>query len=289
LIGRTQFGLRSLMAVVAGFAVLIAAYVYMESVGVAFFVLTGCLLLTFYPRTNASLVWCSAMWLCRGVLCFALLMVCAGIIEDGVNFRRERGWCRHNLKRIGIALQHYHQEFGSLPPAYIADESGKPMHSWRVLLLPYLEHRDLYNQYRFDEPWNGPNNGKLASQPNWPDVYICSSDYARAKPPGQTSYLAVVGPGTAWPGAEPIRTADITNDPTSTIVVVEVADSGIHWMEPKDLELNTMSFEIDDHSSVGIRSHHRRGANVLFIDGSVRFLPRSFSGDLRTMLRIDRN
>src|SRR5262245_15742705 len=69
--------------------------------------------------------------------------------------------CSNHLKQIGLALQNYHDTFGSFPPAYIADSKGQPIHSWRVLILPFIEQRQLYDKYRFDEPWDGPNNSNL--------------------------------------------------------------------------------------------------------------------------------
>ena len=60
------------------------------------------------------------------------------------------------------ALQAYHQANGCFPPAYIADKNGKPMHSWRVLILPYLDYDDLYKAYDFSEPWDGPKNKTAA-------------------------------------------------------------------------------------------------------------------------------
>ena len=75
-----------------------------------------------------------------------------------------RTHCIHNLHMIAVALQSYYVRYQSYPPAYVADEDGKPAHSWRVLVLPFLgpELKQLYDRYRFDEPWNGPNNSKLA-------------------------------------------------------------------------------------------------------------------------------
>src|SRR4051812_10595310 len=77
--------------------------------------------------------------------------------------------CLGHLKEIGIALHNYHADYGVFPPAYVADASGRPLHSWRVLILPYLEQKPLYNRYNFSEPWDGPNNRRLASQ--MPGVY----------------------------------------------------------------------------------------------------------------------
>jgi hypothetical protein len=63
-----------------------------------------------------------------------------------------------------LAVANYVEEHGHYPPAFLADENGKPMHSWRVLILPYIEERELYKQYKSDEPWDGPSNRKLASR-----------------------------------------------------------------------------------------------------------------------------
>src|SRR5690349_7550881 len=88
-----------------------------------------------------------------------------------------RANCVSNMKLIGIGLQTYHDQYKCLPPPYLANGSGKPMHSWRVLLLPSMEDEaltKLYEQYNFNEPWNGPHNAKLAAK--CPDVFRCPSD-----------------------------------------------------------------------------------------------------------------
>ena len=38
--------------------------------------------------------------------------------------------CRNNLSQIGLALHNYRDRYGSFPPAFVADEHGRPMHSW---------------------------------------------------------------------------------------------------------------------------------------------------------------
>ena len=58
-------------------------------------------------------------------------------------------------------MQTYRDTYKVFPPAFIADADGKPMHSWRVLLLPYLEQQVFYMRYRFDEPWDSPHNRSL--------------------------------------------------------------------------------------------------------------------------------
>ena len=107
-----------------------------------------------------------------------------------------------------MAVLQYEQDHGCFPPAYIADENGKPMHSWRVLILPYIERRDLYEAYRFDEPWDGPNNRKLHNVTL--DLYKCPSDNQHGGE-SNTSYLAVVGPHVAWAGEKARTWEDFTD------------------------------------------------------------------------------
>ena len=82
-----------------------------------------------------------------------LIVVCLIFLVDTRSGGRYRSQCKLNLKQIAIALHNYHETHGSFPPAVTYDANGRPAHSWRVLILPFLENADLYKQYRFDEPW----------------------------------------------------------------------------------------------------------------------------------------
>jgi hypothetical protein len=175
--------------------------------------------------------------------------------------------CLNNIRNIALALHNYASSFGTLPPAYISDSQGRPMHSWRVLVLPYLDQAELYGRYRFDEPWNGPNNLKLHDV--FVDVFRCPEDHGRAKSTA-TSYVAVVGPETIWPGDVGVRLDHVTDSLGSTLFVVEVADSGIHWLEPRDLLAADMPLSVNSKSGKGISSHHPGLACVAFADGRVR-------------------
>ena len=186
--------------------------------------------------------------------------------------------CTNRLKLIALALHSYHDVYGSFPPAYIANEDGRPMHSWRVLILPFLEQQSLYDQYDFDEPWNGPNNSKIAAV--GPDLFHCPSECAERcgdtseEHSSMTNYVAIVGPTAAWPGSRPACFKDFTDGTSETVLVVEVANSGIHWMEPRDLHVLQMAPNINPPTGQGISSYHADfgGAQVAFADGSVHFL-----------------
>jgi hypothetical protein len=164
-----------------------------------------------------------------------------------------------------LAVANYHDAHGHYPPAYLADADGRPMHSWRVLLLPYLEQYALYEQYDFSQPWDSPKNLALADK--MPEVYALHGNYE----PGLTitNYLAVVGPETMWPGPAPRQAEEITDEISSTILVVENVGAGVHWMSPRDLAFSSMSFAMN--SPQGVSSKYVDPA-VAMTDGSIRRL-----------------
>src|SRR5690349_18772074 len=71
-----------------------------------------------------------------------------------------RSQCVNNLKQIAMALHDYEQAHNALPPAYTVDALGRPLHSWRTLILPYLEQEPLYKTIDLSKPWNDPANAK---------------------------------------------------------------------------------------------------------------------------------
>ena len=179
--------------------------------------------------------------------------------------------CRANLRRIGAAMTQYRGEHGCFPPAYLADEDGMPMHSWRVLILPQLGEEHLYSLYDFDEPWDSPENQAMAHL--MPDVYRCPSDSDTWGT--ETNYMMLVGPGTISDGPGTTGMGEITDGKDRTILLVETSGSVAEWLEPTDLDTGELSFRVNDPASDGIQSLHSGGAHVLFVDGSVVFLPDS--------------
>lgn len=197
------------------------------------------------------------------LLAFVVLSVALGLARAfslsmrGAQDAARRVSCSGQLCQLAVAIRSYHDVYGTLPPAVVCDEEGRPQHSWRVLLLPYLDAGDIYAEYRFDEPWDGPRNRRLAAR--MPAVYRCPSASDRRAP--WTNFVVVVGAETPFPGAETKRLKDIQDGP-DTVLFAEVADSRIHWMEPRDLNLATMNLRINAAGKPAISSAHLGGAHV---------------------------
>ncbi len=187
--------------------------------------------------------------------------------------------CHNHLRQIGLALKIYHHQYGSFPPAYLADANDKPLCSWRTLILPYIELGPLYREYALDEPWNGPCNRTLTDS-DLHGAFRCPCKYIW-RTPNTTNYVAVVGPHTAWPGTKGSKLEDFKDGPGNTILVVEIANSDIHWAEPCDLSVEELVTKINADRRHSLSSRHwPRGVNVLFADGSVRYLPENLAPEL---------
>ncbi|MEX0867581.1 MAG: DUF1559 domain-containing protein [Pirellulales bacterium] len=203
-----------------------------------------------------------------GLLMIALLLALLAPLRGTSHAQARIRESQNNLRQIALALHNYHATYNSLPPAYVADAEGNPLHSWRVLLLPCLDRDDLYSRYDFDEPWDGPNNRLLLAE--MPAVYRSPSDLEGSDGVG---YAVVVGDRTLFPpGGEAVAFAQVRDGLSNTIMVVEVHDSGVAWLEPADLEFDSMAMVVNDYVDNGIASGESGAANIALADGEVREL-----------------
>ena len=217
-------------------------------------------------------------------LAFVVYVVPTELRSSRVHIAQPRSVCRNNLQQITRALQQYQLLHGEFPPAYVADANGKPMHSWRVFLLPYLERQDLFNAYRWDEPWDGPNNKKLHEVPM--RIFSCPSD-DRQLYKNKTSYLALVGPQTCFPHVGTRSLNDIADGPDKTILLVEVRGSGIHWLEPRDISPAQYEALVRKASPNHFLRNHPGYGFVSYADGNVSTIPDTISPtDLWALMTI---
>ena len=174
-----------------------------------------------------------------------------GKVVNGMRTFANRFQSGNNLRQIGLALHNYHEAHDHLPPAIVRGPDGKPRHSWRVLILPYLEGgKALYDAYDFSQPWDSAQNLKILDK--MPSVY---RDPIYPGEKGHfTNYAVIVGEETPFPpagmkmiegkrldfGPKPagaINFASITDGLSATLAVVQVSpDRKISWTKPEDIE-----------------------------------------------------
>jgi len=242
---------------------------------------------SFYPPQKKGLSGCAIAASVLGVLFVLFILVAIGLLLPAVQAAREaarsaerRIHCENNLRTIMLATRNYADaNDGALPAAYTVDEEGKPLHSWRVALLPYLgeEAAALYEQIRLDEPWNGEWNSQFHDQ--MPAVFACpASDVAGQTDAGtpptlrETTYSVVVGDETAFPGAGKGRKWEEIADGTSNTLAVVERKTPVCWMNPTaELTLETLAAEVgSEHTGMGAK--REPGFNAATLDGAVRFV-----------------
>ena len=156
----------------------------------------------------------------------------------------------NNLKQISLAMHSYNDMNGGLPPAEARGEVKEHLMgrsafsvSWRVRILPYVEEKALFDAYRLDEPWDGPDNIKLL--PRMPKTYALPG--GATAPPGYTYFRVFVSPrenpfvhpAPAFMGGEngqgvPLGPAWFPDGSSNTILVVEAAEA-VPWTKPDEL------------------------------------------------------
>lgn len=191
--------------------------------------------------------------------------IAVALLLPAVQAAREaarRSQSTNHLKQLGLAMHNYHDINKHFPARASFDSQGKPLLSWRVHLLPFLEQGDLYREFHLDEPWDSPHNRKLI--PRMPSVYQNPSAPAK---PGMAHYVALVGKGTLFEGSKGRSIAEIRDGTSNTVMLVEVnPDRAVIWTKPEDLPFDP------DNPLAGLGKAHPLGFLVLFCDGSVRFM-----------------
>jgi uncharacterized protein DUF1559 len=188
-----------------------------------------------------------------------------------------RRTCSDRMKRIVLAMLLYEREHGVLPPAHTVDGDSSPLHSWRVLLLPYLDEKKLYDKIRPEEPWDSPHNSQFHDETV--EYYQCP---VAELPPGRTTFAVVVGPDLLFEGADP-KTLSSFGPKSANMVLVVERKQDVCWMNPTCDMLQVHAEEgVNSQygSGAGIDSHHEFGANVGLRSGAVRFMSGTVDVDL---------
>ncbi len=187
----------------------------------------------------------------------------------------DRAVTKNNLMQMSLAMNSYADGYQTWPPAAICDANGKPLLSWRVAILPYIEQGALYQQFKLDEPWDGPHNSKLLAQ--MPKDYAFRDD--KITPTGYTHFRVFVGNGAAFDPPRPMGPHgvtpgtphdDFTDGKANTILVVEAA-TPVPWTKPEELEYDP------DGPLPPLGGHFSDGFYAATANVSVRMIPKSVS------------
>ena len=170
-----------------------------------------------------------------------------------------RTQCKNNLKQNNLAVHNYESTYHSLPPAYTVDANGERLHSWRTLILPFLDQQQLYESIDLSKPWNHPANAKAMK--TTVHAFCCPSNDC---PRDRTTYLAVVASNSCFRPIKSKSFSEITAPANETLMVIEIAaNDAIPWMSPVDA---------DEELVLGLGQIDKpghRGVHLLFVDGSI--------------------
>jgi hypothetical protein len=196
----------------------------------------------------------------------------------------EQAVSRNNLRILALAMLNYEASHGCLPAHALCGKDGKPLLSWRVALLPYLEQQDLYDRFKLDEPWDSKHNRKLL--PLMPRVFETAPLRARpgqvnGESPGTTRYQVFVGPGAVFDGPRSVPLRGIRDGTSNTLLIAEAAEP-VPWTKPQDLAFDPKK------PLPGLGGLFEDGFHAAMADGSVRLIPRTV-GEKSLRALISRN
>ncbi len=202
---------------------------------------------------------------CLSVPCCGIL---AGLMLPAIQQARlaARKMTQSNqMRQVGLALLEYEQVYRAFPPAYTVDSDGRPLHSWRTLILPFMEQASLYQKIDLNKPWDDPANA--AARETVVSIY---NDPNSGGPSNLTSLAAIVSDQSIFPGSEQISFRDISDGSSNTILISEVTrEQGIQWMEPRDLSNQEFIHLAAEPRGL---STYFDGFHVVMADGSIRFI-----------------
>jgi hypothetical protein len=166
----------------------------------------------------------------------------------------------NNLKQIALSMHNYHDTYNALPPAAVCDKKGNPQLSWRVLILPFIEESNLYQEFKLDEPWDSAHNKKLLAK--MPKIYAIPG---KTKEGGTDTYYRVfVGKGAAFDWITGTKLSAITDGTSNTIMCVTAA-TAVPWTKPDELD-----FDPDKDMTKLLGAIVNGKVQVAMFDGSVR-------------------
>ncbi|MEC8557718.1 MAG: DUF1559 domain-containing protein [Planctomycetota bacterium] len=221
-----------------------------------------------------------ALRIAGGIAATGLLMCIALFITwplfGRMQQQRNAVACITNMQRIANALNEYAADYGSYPPAVVCDSKGKPMYSWRILILQYLGEEELLSEFNLDQAWDSQQNALLI--PKCPSIF--KSPAIAIPSDSESHYSLLTGNGTLFPTSGPLGPGNISDGADQTLLVVEVRNDLHEWTKPGDVDFTQLDRRIGGTGKHVIGGNHDGGATAVFADGSDVWLPAEITPEL---------
>jgi hypothetical protein len=220
-----------------------------------------------------------------GVILLLILLSIGGCVVGMFFFARtaveeargasQNAMSRNNLKQIGLAMHNYHDMHSQMPPAILQGADGTALHSWRTAILPMVGQNGIASRIDMGKPWNAPPNQQFNST-----VVAVYHNPLDSSPLTDTSYVVIVDENAAFHPSKTRAFRDFDDGLSNTIMAIELKNSGINWMEPRDLTIDQAVAAIQGSGEVRI--------NVLMVDGAILQVDRTTdAAKLRGMMTIN--
>jgi hypothetical protein len=188
--------------------------------------------------------------------------------DDRIAAALKRRKIQNDLRQLGIAMHNHNDTYKFLPPPATQDKNGKPLLSWRVAILPFIEQENLYRQFKQDEPWDSEHNKKLLAM--MPKVFAPPRG-VKTKDKYSTFYQVFVGNGAAWENGRKMSIPrDFTDGTSNTILLVE-AGKAVPWTKPEDIPYDPKK------PLPKLGAAFEKGFFVVLADASVRLIKNTIS------------
>jgi len=185
-----------------------------------------------------------------------------------------------HLEKLAAALEKYHKDKGSYPAPAIYDAAGRPLLSWRVALLPYLDNEPLYSEFKLDEPWDGPHNKRLLKK--LPACYrepVSRDDFRFSDNQFRTSDMVFTGGGAAFGGKKGATREEVGNK--TILLAIGGAGRSPYWTKPADL-----TYADDQPLASLFGKHGQSPLHVLLADGTFKtFKKGADEKELRSLIK----
>jgi hypothetical protein len=171
-----------------------------------------------------------------------------------------------------LALQLYQQEHGALPPLCVRDNRGKPIHSWRALMLPYLESQ-WFERLDLSQPWNSDNNRTVINDVPPEEWAWFARDLPSQRSPALTHIFASIGPNSIWEDTTGLPKGT-TGERGNSILLISLPESTIEPMQPGDVNEDDVRKMVEaGHEVLFIMAGTPHGYGIVTIDSDGLVFP----------------